>query len=124
VHQWTQVIEQNVAQIQSFVQRIRMHPDLELLAPAPLNIVCFRYAPAKWQGCITEPQLNAINTELLLRIQERGIAIPSSTMLNNRFALRIAHVNHRTRQVDLDLVFESVLQLGAEVWRDIGDTDH
>jgi len=40
-----------------------------------MNIVCYRYVGAG----VPEERLNAINEELLLRIQERGIAIPSST---------------------------------------------
>jgi aromatic-L-amino-acid decarboxylase len=105
-------------QVRHLVTRITKHPDLELLAPAPLNIACFRYTPAHLRSQLSESALNAINEELLLRLQEQGIAVPSSTVLGGRFALRVAHVNHRTRQTDVDQLLDGVLRLGADVIRD------
>lgn len=105
------VIEQNVAQTRHLAARVEAHPELEMLAEAPLNIACFRYvvpdaAPAR---------LDALNGEILLRMQERGIAIPSSTVLGGRFALRVANVNHRARLSDLDAVVDGVVSLGREL---------
>jgi glutamate/tyrosine decarboxylase-like PLP-dependent enzyme len=110
VRAWQRQIEQNVAQAAYLAERVRTHPDLELLAPAELNIVCLRYRalPAG-----TDP--NAANQEILLRIQESGVAVPSSTVLGGAFALRVAITNHRTRREDLDLFVDAVLRFGAEV---------
>ena len=105
------VIEQNIDQTRYLVARIEREPALQLLAPAPLNITCFRYAPAG----AGDARLNALNAELLLRLQERGIAVPSSTVLEGRYALRVANVNHRTRREDLDVLVDSVLALGKEL---------
>lgn len=105
------LIEQNVAQTGYLVRRITAHPDLELLAPAPLNIACFRYAPPG----MADDALNAVNEEVLLRLQEQGIAVPSSTMLGGRVALRVANVNHRTRQADLDSLIDNTVRLGRQV---------
>ena len=41
------------------------------------------------------------NEEVLTQVQEAGIAVPSSTTLNGRFAIRVAITNHRTRREDL-----------------------
>ena len=103
-------IEQNVAQARYLVELVGRHPSLELMAPAPLNVVCLRYAPPE----VPEEKRNALNREILLRIQETGIAMPSHTMLNGRFALRCAIVNHRTRREDLDLFVKAVLDIGAQ----------
>jgi glutamate/tyrosine decarboxylase-like PLP-dependent enzyme len=111
VDKLVRLIEQNVAQSRYLLQRIAGHSDLELLAPAPLNIVCFRYAPAD----TPEADLNAVNQELLLRLQEEGIAVPSSTILGGRFAIRIANVNHRTRRRDLDALLAGILRIGREL---------
>lgn len=105
------IIEQNVAQSQYLRDRIEASAELELLAPVPLNVVCFRYVG---EG-LSEPQRDGLNRELLLRIQEQGVAVPSSTMIDGRFALRVCNVNHRTRQSDLDQLFEGVLRLGREL---------
>lgn len=105
------IIEQNVRQAQHFATAVMAHPLLELLAPAPLNIVCFRY---RADG-LDDVMLNAINEELLLRLQERGIAVPSSTRIGGRFALRLAHVNHRTTDEDLAMVLSAVPEIGDEL---------
>jgi aromatic-L-amino-acid decarboxylase len=105
------VIEQNVAQVQYLAQRIEAHPELELLAPAPLNVVCFRYAPEN----LADDRLNQINEELLIRLQESGTAVLSATVLDGRYALRCANVNHRSRRSDFDLLFSEVLKIGKEL---------
>ncbi len=111
VDKLVRLIEQNVAQTRYLVDRVREEPTLELLAPAPLNIACFRYAPAG----ASEQALNALNAEILVRLQEEGIAIPSSTMLGDRFAIRAANVNHRTRQHDLDALVDGTIRLGKAI---------
>ena len=62
--------------------------------------------------------LDAVNQEILLRVQERGIAVPSSTVLGGRFALRVAITNHRSRREDFDLFVDAVLAIGAELTAD------
>jgi glutamate/tyrosine decarboxylase-like PLP-dependent enzyme len=74
-------------------------------------VVCFRYRT----HAVDEADLNALNEELLLRLQERGIAVPSSTRLGGRFALRLAHVNHRTTDDDMALVLSAVVEIGDEL---------
>jgi aromatic-L-amino-acid/L-tryptophan decarboxylase len=56
-----------------------------------------------------------VNQELLLRLQESGLAVPSSTVLNGRFALRCCFVNHRTRFEDLDALLESTVRTGRQI---------
>ena len=105
------VIERNVEQAQHLARRVASEDGLELLAPVPLNVVCFRYhVPG-----LEEETLEELNREILLRLQEDGIAIPSSTYRQGRFALRVAITNHRTRFADLDLLVEAVLRLGREL---------
>jgi aromatic-L-amino-acid/L-tryptophan decarboxylase len=106
------IIGQNVAQVRHLVERIDEHAELERLAPAPLNIVCFRYRPARK---LSDAALDAMNHELLLRLQERGIALPSSTRIRGHFAIRVAHVNHRSTMDDMNLLAQSVVEIGREV---------
>src|SRR6516225_8101255 len=42
------LIEQNIQQAQYLAGIVERSPDMECLAPVPLNIVCFRFRPA---GC-------------------------------------------------------------------------
>ena len=111
VDKLVRIIEQNVAQTRYLVSRIEAHPDLELLAPAPLNITCFRYAPSGLDDTV----LNALNAELLIRLQEHAVAVPSGTVIGGRYAIRVANVNHRTRRADLDALVDGVLRIGAEL---------
>ncbi len=85
---------------------IAAQPRLELLAPITLNIVCFRFR------C---PDPNTVNAQLLIELQESGLALPSSTTLKGQFALRAALVNHRTTLQDLEILVAAVLRLGMKL---------
>ena len=87
-------------------QQVLQTPELELLAPVALNIVCFRYRCAGID-------LNWLNTEIVIALQESGEAAPSSTTLNGQVAIRAAIVNHRTTQQDIDTLLASTLKWGA-----------
>ncbi|MEM9556008.1 MAG: pyridoxal-dependent decarboxylase [Acidobacteriota bacterium] len=109
------VIENNVMQAQHLVARIEADPCLELLAPAPLNVVCFRHRGGDPATPPDEASLEALNREILLQLQERGIAVGSSTRRAGRFALRVAITNHRSRRADIDLFVDAILALGEEL---------
>jgi aromatic-L-amino-acid/L-tryptophan decarboxylase len=111
---WGRLVEQNVAQARHLRDRISAEARLELLAPVPLNVVCFRFTAPGLDGAA----LDSVNQEILLRVQERGIAVPSSTVLGGRFALRVAITNHRSRREDFDLFVDAVLAAGAELTED------
>jgi glutamate/tyrosine decarboxylase-like PLP-dependent enzyme len=109
---YARLLEQNVAQARYAAGLIHRHAELELMAPVPLNVVCLRYLGSRpGDG----EALDRVNRELLIRIQERGIAVPSGTMLGGRFAIRLAITNHRTRRDDLDLFLDQVVALGREI---------
>lgn len=103
------LVDRHIDMSRAFADRIRAEPGLELMAPTATNIVCFRY---RGRGG-TEDELRALNTEILLRIQESGVAVPTDTTLHGRHALRAAINNHRTRPEDLDLLMAEVLRHGA-----------
>lgn len=104
-------VERNVAQAGYLAQRVEAHPLLELLAPVPLNVVCFRFAPTTRRGV----DLDALNREILMRLHERGIAVPTSTRVRGVFGLRCAMVNHRSMREDFDVLVESVVSMGREI---------
>ncbi len=84
-------------------QRVRGEPQLELLAPAQLNIVCFRYRA---------DDADTVNAKIVADLQESGIAAPSTTTIDGKFAIRAAFVNHRTQIRDVDALVDAVLRLG------------
>jgi aromatic-L-amino-acid decarboxylase len=109
------LIEQHVAQAHYLAMLVRATPSLELLAPVPLNIVCFRFRGNSSEDCNDEEALNAINKEIVLRVQEAGIAAPSTTVIHGKFAIRVAHVNHRTQREDFDTLVREVVRIGNEI---------
>jgi glutamate/tyrosine decarboxylase-like PLP-dependent enzyme len=54
-------------------------------------------------------------TEIMLRIQESGVAVLTDTTLRGRHALRVAICNHRTRTEDLDLLVAEVPRVGRAI---------
>jgi aromatic-L-amino-acid decarboxylase len=108
---WGRVIQQNVEQAAHLAALIGAEPALELLAPVSLNIVVFRY---RGRGG-AEDRLKALNQEILIRLQESGVAVLSSTTLRGRFALRMANTNHRTRREDMDTLVEAILDLAHRI---------
>ncbi len=105
------LIRQNLQQAQYLAELVQLRPALELLAPVPLNIVCYRYNPGKG----TEKELNALNKEILMRLHEQGIAAPSYTMLNGQYAIRAAITNHRSRFEDFELLVNETIRIGNEI---------
>ena len=105
------IIEQNTEQAQFLTARIQDSDRLELLAPTDLNIVNYRYVASD----LGDAALNTLNEKLLVRLQTEGIAAPSSTLIDGRFSIRVAIVNHRSRRSDFELLVESSERLGDEL---------
>lgn len=108
VETFGRIMDQTVAQARYLTTRIMAEPGLTLMAPTATTVVCFRHDP----GGMTESDLKAHNTEIMLRLQESGVAVVSDTTLRGRHALRLAICNHRTRTEDLDLLLHEVMRIG------------
>jgi len=96
------VVERGCDVAQHLAQRIAAEPTLELLAPVPLNIVCFRVA-------FGDDDLDDLNRNIVADLQEAGIAAPSTTTIDGRLAIRAALFNHRTTEADADALVDGVL---------------
>ena len=107
------IIENTCHIAQYLAQKVLAHDELELLAPVTLNIVCFRYTGLLIQGHETE--FDSLNSEIVADLHETGKAAPSVTTVNNKLAIRVAVVNHRTSKQDIDLLIDTVVRLGAEL---------
>jgi glutamate/tyrosine decarboxylase-like PLP-dependent enzyme len=84
-------------------ERIAATPELELMAPVELNIVCFRYRAE---------DTNRVNDAIVVALQESGVVAPSTTRIGGRTAIRAAIVNHRTSRAEIDALVDGVLALG------------
>ena len=107
-----EAIEHGLHLAQSLARRIDAHDRLERLAPAALNIVCFRYV------CERSDQINA---EIVQRLQLAGRVAPSLTRIGGKVSIRAALFNPRTTEAELDALIAGVLALGGELEK---ETDH
>ncbi|MGA8862993.1 MAG: aspartate aminotransferase family protein [Gallionella sp.] len=98
---------------------IAQTPELELLAPVSLNIVCFRHRGSGTgrmdvDGMHAErADVDRVNAEIVVALHESGIAAPSTTTLDGKVAIRAAIFNHRTNKGDIDALIRATLEFGA-----------
>ena len=107
-------IEQDIDHARYLEKLVQESPDLELLADVPLNIVCFRYV----DPAMDDESLNELNREILMRLHERGLAVPSYTRLDGNFALRVSITNHRSKPSDFEMLVEKVKEIAQEILSD------
>jgi aromatic-L-amino-acid/L-tryptophan decarboxylase len=106
---YREFISRDVALARALQARLRGRGDFELVAAGPLSITCFRYAPPGVRD------LDALNRELLERIQGEGHVYLTSTELEGQLVLRACVVNFRTTEADLDRLLEAVAEAGQHV---------
>ena len=111
IEKFGRLIDQNIAQAAYLTRLIGEEPQLELVAPTTINIVCFRHRGFGRTG----DDLKALNVEIMLRLQEEGVAALSDTTVHGEHCLRVAIANHRTRRSDLDLLVREVVRLGDAI---------
>ena len=105
-------IEENLALAGYLADRVRSAPDLELMAPPSLSVVCFRFLDPSLPD---EDAIAALNRALLERLQLGGEAFLTSTELRGRFVLRACIVNYRSRREDIDRMLDAVRAIGQEL---------
>ena len=103
-----QVVAQCCDLAKQLEQRVRAEPELAMLSPVWLNVACFRYIGAS-------QDLDRLNAEIVIALQESGIAVPSTTKVDGQLAIRLAFVNHRTRPEDIDILIDAVLDAGRRL---------
>jgi glutamate/tyrosine decarboxylase-like PLP-dependent enzyme len=101
-----EVIARTCTLAQYMQKRILESSELELLAPVSLNIICFRYR------C---KEADRVNSDIVVALQESGIAVPSTTTVNGQFAIRTAIVNHRTSTHEIDALLKATISFGDKL---------
>ncbi len=94
-------IANSVALASDLARRIAAEPALELLAPVPLNIVCFACRGA---------EADRRNADIVATLHETGKVAPSLTCIDGRVTIRAALVNHRTTEADCTALVDSVME--------------
>lgn len=105
------LIQQNIEQAHYLAQLVEAAPELELALPVFLNIVNFRYT----RSDLNHAKLDDLNKQIVIELQERGIAVPSLVTINARKYLHVAITNHRSQRGDFDILVREVVQIGDEL---------
>lgn len=115
------VISQTCKLARYLAGRIVATPELELMAPVELNVVCFRYRSGSCLDSSPDSSqqefLDTLNRRIVVALQEAGAVAPSTTSIGERLVIRAAIVNHRTTQAEIDALVEAVLDAGRALAR-------
>ncbi|HVF48969.1 MAG TPA: aminotransferase class I/II-fold pyridoxal phosphate-dependent enzyme [Pyrinomonadaceae bacterium] len=91
-----------------FAAHVAAAPEWELLAPVPFSTVCFRACPQLSgetndddDNAARNARLDALNEDLMNRVNVSGEAFLSHTRLNDALALRLAIGNIRTTEAHI-----------------------
>lgn len=105
------LIAANMAHAAHLESLIHAAPRLELAAPRPTNVVCFRYQ----RDSLEPAAIDALNRRLVIELQNSGLYIVSGTEIGGRFAIRLAITNHRSRMGDFDALARDCVRLGDQL---------
>lgn len=111
LEKYGRLVQQNIDQAAYLAGLIRAAPELELAAPVPLNVVCFRYVNEGMDG----PGQDRLNKDIEIELQEGGIAVVSGTIINGRYALHAAITNHRSTRQDFNVLVRETIRIGREL---------
>jgi aromatic-L-amino-acid decarboxylase len=89
-------IRLDIALGQWLKETITSADNFEIVAPVPLNLVCFRLKPA---GMEDEVLLNQLNQKLLSRLNNSGKILLTQTILDGKFIIRmVAGATHSKKE--------------------------
>jgi glutamate/tyrosine decarboxylase-like PLP-dependent enzyme len=103
------MVDRHLALARRVGAAVEAAPDLELLAPVQLNVVCFRFRPAG----VAEGALDDLNRKLGAAILEDGRVYYGTTVYAGKVAFRPAISNWRSTEADADLIVSVARELGA-----------
>src|SRR4029077_17027736 len=99
-------------------EAVSRHEEFQLTTQ-DLSITTFRYVPRDLRASIGEPSaerhLDALNRELVDRLQRGGEAFVSNAVISGRYVLRACVVNFHTSREDVEALPEIVARIGPEV---------
>jgi glutamate/tyrosine decarboxylase-like PLP-dependent enzyme len=107
------MVERHLDLAQRLARLVEEAPDLELLAPVPLCVVCFRYRPPG----VPEAELDDLNQRLGAALLADGRVFVGTTVYRGMAALRPAIVNWRTTEADIDVLASVVREVAAGLER-------
>jgi glutamate/tyrosine decarboxylase-like PLP-dependent enzyme len=108
---YRELVERHLELADHLAARVDAEPELERLAEAPLNIVCFRWRPRDAR----EEELDELNRRLGELLLDDGRVFAGTTVYEGKVAFRPAIVNWRTTAEDVDALVDVLLELAAAI---------
>jgi aromatic-L-amino-acid decarboxylase len=100
-------LREHLALAQEFKQWIEESEDFELVAPVPLNTICFRLHPKKAsRGDLSADELERLNKALMDEVNASGKIYITHTRLAGAFCLRLSVGQTQTRREDVEQAWE------------------
>jgi glutamate/tyrosine decarboxylase-like PLP-dependent enzyme len=117
------MIQDDIPLSRAMHNAISEHPELRAVTQN-LSICTFRYVPTDLaeEDAAHEEYLDAVNRELLERIQAGGEIWVSNAVVNKTFLLRACIVNFRTNLEDVRALPDVVVRLRALVDQELRPT--
>ena len=120
------MIAEDIRLSQVMAQAVSRHAELQLMTQE-LSITTFRYVPrnlrAKLRESEVELHLDALNRELVDRLQRGGETFVSNSRTDGHYVLRACIVNFHTTQTDVEAVPDIVARIGREVEAELRPTN-
>ncbi|ARW05275.1 pyridoxal phosphate-dependent decarboxylase family protein [Bacillus atrophaeus] len=96
-------------QVEAFLGKAK---DWEVVTPAQLGIITFRYIPSELASTDT---INEINKKLVKEITQRGFAMLSTTELKEKVVIRLCSINPRMTTEEMLHIMTKIKALAEEV---------
>lgn len=112
---YVRMIRDDIALTRAMHDAVARHGELEPFTCA-LSISTFRYVPRGFQrdAAGAEEYLDALNHEIVERLQVGGEVFVSNAVIRGRYVLRACIVNFRTQLADVEALPDIVARVGAE----------
>lgn len=106
------IIEEHIGIGQWLKKEIEGEEDFEILAPVPVNLICFRYRPI---GITDEDVLNNLNTTLLEGLNQTGKILLTQTKLDNKYTLRYVSGNSNTSLEEVNKSWDMITDFARKI---------
>jgi aromatic-L-amino-acid decarboxylase len=101
------VVRTHVALARELADWIQGDPEFELMAPVPFGLICFRFTPT---GVTEEVLINALNRELLSRVNASRKVHLTHTELGGRFVIRLVVGQRQTDRSHVEEAWSLIRQ--------------
>jgi aromatic-L-amino-acid/L-tryptophan decarboxylase len=122
---YRRMISDDIRLSRAMATAVSRHPELELITQE-LSITTFRYVPRDMRADVGDAQverhLDALNRELLDRLQRGGEVFVSNAVVGGRYALRACIVNFHTDVADVEALPEIVARVAQDVDAELRST--